>query len=212
MKLFSWLIDKIVKSRCAGSCRPAWAAEVSAVSQPILLFSERSQFNAYGSDQQETPPNGTDSSDALRTGNGVSQPVCGANNAVPWPMPVLNGADVVSFWGTGSAITTELVLPSDAALRIVAQGGPIEIRVGRDDGTFLDDTASAEAIVPVFGLMAIPASGTYVLAISAATEVKWGVSVVYLRSELILKPGTMLHESTQSLTVASQVPFPGFLE
>jgi hypothetical protein len=153
MKLFSRLIDKVVKSHHAGSCRPAWAAEVSAVSQPILLFSERSQFNAYGSDQQESPPNGTDSSDALRPGNGVNQPVCGANNAVPSPMPVLTGADVVSFWGTRSAITTEFVLPSEAALRIVAQGGPIEIGVGREDGTFLDDTASAEAIVLVFGLM-----------------------------------------------------------
>ena len=103
-------------------------------------------------------------------------------------------------FGEAEVLASVFVLPSDAALRIVARGGPIEVRVRRDDGSFLDDTAIMTAIALIFGLMAIPTTGTYVLVINGSADVKWGVNVVYFRSQRkLLSTTALLHRTTCSM-------------
>jgi hypothetical protein len=62
-------------------------------------------------------------------------PMHGPNNAVPWPTPLPPHASVMTFSGNGDATTQEFALPSDAALRIAVEKGPMVLRVLKLDGT-----------------------------------------------------------------------------
>jgi hypothetical protein len=61
-------------------------------------------------------------------------PMHGPENAAPWPVPVPPDASVMTFSGNGDATTQEFALPSDAALRIAAEKGPMVLRVLRTPG------------------------------------------------------------------------------
>ena len=62
-------------------------------------------------------------------------PKHGAEHAVPWPTPPIPGTSVLTFWGSGDRTTDPFVLPGDASVRIVAEKGPLALRVLRPDGT-----------------------------------------------------------------------------
>jgi hypothetical protein len=87
---------------------------------------------------------------------------------------------MLTFWGTGSARSAEFALPSDGALRIVAQGGPIEVRLRREDGSYLTDRACLDGKQVRLGMMAIPSSGTYSLVVESHAGLDWGVTVLYM--------------------------------
>jgi hypothetical protein len=105
----------------------------------------------------------------------MPQPIAGAENAVPWPMPLPSGAQALTFWGSGNTTTGEFTLASDASLRIVVEAGPLTLRVLRPDGSAVGDLAT----MPVRGLAlgAIAEGGTYKLEVR--TVAKWGVTVVH---------------------------------
>jgi hypothetical protein len=81
----------------------------------------------------------------------------------------------LTFRGSGNATTATFSLDDDAALRIVADGGPLKLKVKRADGTFLGDAAE----IPDGGhvLMGIPEGGVYSFVIESSA--RWGVTVVY---------------------------------
>jgi hypothetical protein len=102
-------------------------------------------------------------------------PMHGPENAAPWPVPLPPGASVMTFSGNGDATTQEFALPSDAALRIAAEKGPMVLRVLRSDGT----EGATLSPIPTAGLAlgAIPQGGTYTLEVR--TSGRWVVTVVF---------------------------------
>jgi hypothetical protein len=102
-------------------------------------------------------------------------PMHGPNNAVPWPTPLPPHASVMTFSGNGDATTQEFALPSDAALRIVVEKGPMVLRVLKLDGT----EGATLTPIPTGGLAlgAIPQAGTYTLEVR--TSDRWAVTVVF---------------------------------
>jgi hypothetical protein len=182
MGFFSWLYGEKPKhggSPAQASRRPAWAAAIPVSSEPIRLCSALTPQNMVGESPRQQQPAEAPAVGTAAPAEGVLQPVAGADNAVPWPMPCPPGAHLLTFWGTGSAHSGEFALPSDGALRIVARGGPIEVRVRRKDGSFLADRASLDGERARLGLLAIPRSGTYSLVVEAEAGLDWGVTVVY---------------------------------
>ena len=102
-------------------------------------------------------------------------PKHGAEHAVPWPTPPIPGTSVLTFWGSGDRTTDSFVLPGDASVRIVAEKGPLALRVLRPDGT------DGATLAPAGGGMTlgmIPAGGTYTLDVRAPA--RWGVTVVFI--------------------------------
>ena len=102
-------------------------------------------------------------------------PVAGADSAVPWPTPPIPGTSVLTFWGTGDQSTEAFVLPGDASVRIIAETGPIAVRVLNPDGS---DGAKLAPAGRGLALGAIPAGGTYTLEVR--TPGRWGVTLVYM--------------------------------
>lgn len=102
------------------------------------------------------------------------EPVVGAENSIPWPFPLRGGSHVLTFWGDGSARTESFILPGDGALRILPNGSAFELRVRREDGSFLPEVARLSK--GALGLMAITEGGSYTLDIEAQGE--WGVTVL----------------------------------
>ena len=99
----------------------------------------------------------------------------GAEHAVPWPTPPIPGTSVLTFWGTGDQTSAAFVLPGDASVRIVAEKGPLALRVLRPDGT---DGAEIAPMGGGMALGAIPQGGTYTLDVRAPA--RWGVTVVFM--------------------------------
>jgi hypothetical protein len=102
-------------------------------------------------------------------------PMHGLKNAVPWPVPLPPDASVMTFSGNGDAATQEFALPSDAALRITVEKGPMVLRVLKSDGT----EGATLMPIPTRGLAlgAIPQAGTYTLEVR--TSDRWAVTVVF---------------------------------
>jgi hypothetical protein len=80
-----------------------------------------------------------------------------------------------TFRGKGNGRTAQFTLKSDAALRIIAEGGPFKLTVIKADGTPLPTGATQPD--GGLGLMAIPDPGTYEMIIEASG--RWGVTVVF---------------------------------
>jgi hypothetical protein len=182
MGLFSWLFgntQKPVASTPQASKRPTWAAAIPVYSESIQLCSAPTPEKLFRATPRLQQTAGTQPVAAVTSTEAVIQPVAGADNAVPWPMPFPTGAHQLTFWGTGSAHTAEFALLSDGALRIVARCGPIKLRVQRQDGSFLDDKADLDGQKVRLGLMAISENGTYSLVVEASAGVDWGVTVLY---------------------------------
>jgi hypothetical protein len=101
-------------------------------------------------------------------------PMHGPKNAAPRPVPLPPDASVITFSGNGDATTQEFALPSDAALRIAAEKGPMVLRV-LNDGT----EGATLSPIPTAGLAlgAIPQAGTYTLEVR--TSGGWAVTVVF---------------------------------
>ena len=110
---------------------------------------------------------------------GLVAGVAGAENAIPWPTPVLPGTAVITFRGYGNQSTEPFVLPGDASVRIAAERGPFALRVVRPDGT--DAVNPASMPFGGLGLGAIPEGGTYALEVQ--TPERWGVTVVFAAPE-----------------------------
>lgn len=168
---------KPADSPMQASTRPAWADAIPVSSLPIQMCSDLTPENMF----RESPRQPLDVEGpavASQPAEGTLQPVEGADCAVPWPLPCPPGAHVLTFWGTGSAQTREFTLPSDGLLRIVARGGPMEVRVRRKDGRFLADRASLYGKPARLALMGIPRSGTYCLLVEAEPGLDWGVTVL----------------------------------
>jgi hypothetical protein len=106
-------------------------------------------------------------------------PVADAENAIPWPTPVLPGTSVLTFRGYGNGRTEPFVLPGDASVRIAAERGPFALRVLRPDGT--DAVNPANMPFGGLGLGAIPEGGTYTLEVR--TPERWGITVVFATPE-----------------------------
>jgi hypothetical protein len=102
-------------------------------------------------------------------------PAPGAENAIPWPTPMLPDTAMLTFRGYGSQSTAAFVLPGDASVRIAAERGPFVLRVIRPDGT--DAVSPAKMPYGGLGLGAIPAGGTYTLEVRTAE--RWGITVVF---------------------------------
>jgi hypothetical protein len=102
-------------------------------------------------------------------------PMHGPKNAAPWPVPLPPDASVMTFSGNGDATTQEFELPSDGALRIAVEKGPMVLRVLRSDGT----EGATLSPIPTAGLAlgAIPQAGTYTLEVQ--TSGRWAVTVVF---------------------------------
>jgi hypothetical protein len=81
----------------------------------------------------------------------------------------------MTFSGNGDATTQEFALPTDAALRIAVEKGPLALRVLRSDGT----EGATLSPIPTAGLAlgAIPQAGTYTLEVR--TLGRWAVTVVF---------------------------------
>lgn len=103
-------------------------------------------------------------------------PMHGPENALPWPTPPIPNTSMLTFWGSGNAVTQAFALPSDASMRIATEKGPTTIRVLRPDGTAgADVTPLPEAGL---GLAAIPEGGTYTLDVQ--TTGSWGITIVFM--------------------------------
>ena len=99
----------------------------------------------------------------------------GAEHAVPWPTPPIPGTSMFTFWGNGDQTTEAFVLHGDASVRIVAEKGPLTLRVLCPDGT---DGAQISPVGGGMSLGMIPAGGTYTLDVRAPA--RWGVTVVFM--------------------------------
>jgi hypothetical protein len=102
------------------------------------------------------------------------------NSSVSWPFPPPAGAQTLTFRGSGNATTRTFSLDYDAALRIVAEGGPLKLRIMRSDGTFetfVGDATELRIKVGEYTLAAIREGGTYSIVIESSA--RWGVTVVY---------------------------------
>jgi hypothetical protein len=99
----------------------------------------------------------------------------GPEYAVPWPTPPLDGAELLTFWGMGSATTEPFTLPGDASIRIAVEAGPFVLRVLRPDGT--DGATIAPIPNPGLALGAIPQCGTYTLDVQ--TSGRWGITIAF---------------------------------
>lgn len=102
-------------------------------------------------------------------------PLSGAEHAIPWPAPPLPGVDTLTFRGFGDGRTEEFVLPRDASVRILADGGPFELRVMRPDGTYAVNAAKLPH--GGLGLGELREAGTYALEVSAPG--RWAVTVAF---------------------------------
>lgn len=158
--------------------RPLWASAVSVLTEPIQVWSELALATLLASNTQPQGEIGNRASTTVAIAEGTPQPLAGARNAVPWPSPPPQDAEVFTYWGRGSGKTSGFTLQGDAALRIVAKSGPFRLRIRRRDGTFLVDSAEMAGRAIHLGLMAISAGGTYSLVIQAPDRVRWGVTVV----------------------------------
>jgi hypothetical protein len=182
MGFLSWLVGE--KSEGAGSPapasqRPAWATAFSLSGKPILMCTQLTPENIYAESPRQLPTADAPTAAAASSAEGLLRPLAGADNTVPWPLPPFEGAQMLTFWGTGSARSAEFTLPSDGVLRIVARG-PIEVRVRRKDGSYLSDRACLAAKQEQLAIMGIPSSGTYSLVVESHAEVDWGVTVLYM--------------------------------
>jgi hypothetical protein len=182
MGFFSWLFGtrpKPARGPAQASQRPAWAAAIPVSSEPILMCSPLTLGGPVGEGPRQPQAAAAPPVASTPSAEEALQPVAGAANGVPWPMPCPSGAHLLTFWGTGSAHSQEFTVSSDGALRILARDGPMEVRVRRKDGSFLADCASLDGQKVRLGLMAIPRSGTYSLVVEAKAGLDWGVTVLY---------------------------------
>ena len=154
---------------------PAWASAIPVSTLPVVLCSPITGSTLFGKVAPGLPGSSERPATTTSVDEGMLHPVAGERNAVPWPFPVPTGAHALTFWGQGSTRTAKFILPKDAALRIMANGGPFELRIQRDDGTFLPDAAQLSN--GMLGLMAISQGGTYLLIVEARAE--WGITALY---------------------------------
>lgn len=105
-------------------------------------------------------------------------PLRGEEHAIPWATPPIPGTELLTFRGSGDAVTEAFVLPGDASVRVTVEGGPFALRVLRPDGT----EGAPRVAVPHSGLAlsAVPQGGTYTLEV--LTSGPWGVTIVYLKA------------------------------
>lgn len=159
---------------------PAWAAAFSVSTEPIAMCSQLTPENMIGEEPRQVPTADAMAAPTASSSEGLVRPLPGPDNAVPWPMPSPLGAQMLTFWGTGSARSEAFTLQSDAALRVVTRKGSIEVSVQREDQTFLSDRVCLDGNQVCLGMMAIPRSGTYSLVVESQTGMDWGVTVLYM--------------------------------
>lgn len=180
--MFDWL-RRAFRSRISprqwaeAPTQPAWERKFSVCRESIVLFSPLTPENMFrGQAQASLAAVGP----IANSDEGSCQPIAGAENSVPWPLPPVPGARVLTFWGSGNTTTGSFQLRRDGVLRIAASGGPFTLQVKCSDGTILRDIAALDGQTARLGLLAISEGGTYSLVVEAPVDVHWGVTVMQM--------------------------------